>query len=313
MRRPLLRLPLVLLLSFACATVVWAFSSGPVASRTGARAVGSYGAESNCTQCHSSFPLNDPNGMVQILFVPPSYVPGVTYSLRVRLTFPPSDTLTATAPKWGFQMTAVKATDGTGAGAFVTPPASDSLSRPDSLQIKTPASGPFLGSGRQYIEHTTFSTRTGQPSPAEWNFSWTAPATDVGKIYFFAAGNAGNGDGSSSGDHIFTTSDSTVAVTAVAQGPAASLMLAAPRPNPAHGSATFDFALPRAATIDLAIFDAQGRRVRTLASGDRAAGAASVRWDGRSEGGAAVPAGTYFARLRAGAGAPLVRRFTLAR
>jgi uncharacterized protein (TIGR03437 family) len=34
---------------------------------------------------------------------------------------------------------------------------------------------------------------------------WTPPATDVGDIVFYAAGNAANGDGTNAGDHVYTT------------------------------------------------------------------------------------------------------------
>jgi FlgD Ig-like domain len=315
MRRHLVRLPVVLLLMFACATVVWAFSSGPLPSRTSARALGSYPAEANCTQCHSGNAINDPNGALHILGVPAAYAPGYTYPITVQLAYSLSDTTGASNPKWGFELTAVKLSDGTGAGTFQTPAPGDSASHyPDSLQIKTATSGSFLSSGRQYIEHTTFSTRTDQPSPVQWTMYWTAPASDVGQIDFFAAGNAANGDGSSSGDHIFTTAESTVVlVSAPIAAHGTTLELAAPRPNPARNGAAFDYSLPRPASIDLAIFDAQGRRVRTLASGARPAGAASARWDGRSDGGAPAAAGTYFARLRSGDAPPVVRRFTLTR
>lgn len=313
MRRHIVRLPVVLLLSFACATVVWAFSTGPVASRTSARALGAYPAETNCTQCHSSFPINDPNGLLEILDVPAAYIPGQTYPLRVRLSYSLSDTTGSSNPKWGFQLTAIKAADGTGAGTLVTPPPGPSPTYPDSLQIKVPTSGTYLGSGRQYIEHTSFSTRTDQPNPVEWSFSWTAPPADVGMIYFFAAGNAANGDFSSSGDHIFTAAESTVAVLLAAPNAPATttLALAAPRPNPARDGTALDYALPRPASIDLAIFDAQGRRVRTLVRGSRPAGAATARWDGRAESGTTAPAGTYFARLRSGDAPPVLRRLTL--
>ena len=38
----------------------------------------------------------------------------------------------------------------------------------------------------------------------QWTFKWTAPTNDVGPITFYAAGNAANGDFSTSGDYIYT-------------------------------------------------------------------------------------------------------------
>jgi len=55
--------------------------------------------------------------------------------------------------------------------------------------------------------------------------------------------------------------------------------------------------LPRAARTRLDVYDLQGRRVRTLADHDLAAGANVLSWDGRDAGGVAVGRGLYFARL----------------
>jgi flagellar basal-body rod modification protein FlgD len=52
--------------------------------------------------------------------------------------------------------------------------------------------------------------------------------------------------------------------------------------------------------VTLSIYDVAGRVVRTLEAGSRGAGLHEVRWDGRSEDGRVVAAGTYFAALEAG-------------
>ncbi len=61
------------------------------------------------------------------------------------------------------------------------------------------------GSARQYIEHTAAGTFIGQQNSASWTFNWTAPATDVGPVTFYAAGNQANNDGNTSGDYIYRT------------------------------------------------------------------------------------------------------------
>jgi flagellar hook capping protein FlgD len=73
-----------------------------------------------------------------------------------------------------------------------------------------------------------------------------------------------------------------------------------PGPNPARGATMLRFSLPGEAGVRLAIYDVAGRRVRELVSGTRPAGEHAVGWDLRDEGGQAVAAGTYFARLEAG-------------
>jgi len=69
--------------------------------------------------------------------------------------------------------------------------------------------------------------------------------------------------------------------------------------NAAAGTATF--VLPEAASTSAAVFDADGRLVRTLWSGQRRlAGALTVTWDGRDDAGARVPPEpNYTARLAA--------------
>jgi hypothetical protein len=89
-------------------------------------------------------------------------------------------------------------------------------------------------------------------------------------------------------------------VTDVPAPAPARLAFDAPRPNPARGGATLDFALPAVAGVRLEIFDCAGRRVRTLAEGVLPAGAHRARWDGRDDRGARSDAGVYFARLTTG-------------
>lgn len=75
------------------------------------------------------------------------------------------------------------------------------------------------------------------------------------------------------------------------------LFLAPATPNPLSDGTRFEWGLATAGHATLEIVDLQGRHVRTLASGSFEAGAHVHMWDGRSDGGALVRAGTYFARL----------------
>ncbi|MCC6653357.1 MAG: hypothetical protein IT348_19555 [Candidatus Eisenbacteria bacterium] len=67
--------------------------------------------------------------------------------------------------------------------------------------------------------------------------------------------------------------------------------------NPARGPAALRFGLSSAGRVSLALYDAGGRRVRTLVSGSLEAGEHAIRWDGRDDGGRPVAAGLYFAKL----------------
>lgn len=75
------------------------------------------------------------------------------------------------------------------------------------------------------------------------------------------------------------------------------ISFARPRPNPARGAIRLRFSLPRGARVRLAIYDATGRRVRELTSGEQPGGEHELGWDLRDERGIAVRSGLYFARL----------------
>ena len=76
----------------------------------------------------------------------------------------------------------------------------------------------------------------------------------------------------------------------------ARVALAQNHPNPFNPSTLVEYALPEAGHVELAVFDARGRRVATLVDGWRPAGTLSERW----EAGERVPSGVYLCRLVAG-------------
>jgi hypothetical protein len=77
----------------------------------------------------------------------------------------------------------------------------------------------------------------------------------------------------------------------------AAVSLSPAMPSPFRDATTFEFGLARAASVTLAIYGVDGRRIRTLASGEREAGMYRVSWDGRDDDGRVVVAGLFFARL----------------
>ena len=93
-------------------------------------------------------------------------------------------------------------------------------------------------------------------------------------------------------------------VTVGVEGGSFTTALAAPFPNPATDRGTISFVVGGTegvpSAVSLAVYDVAGRKLRTLARGPLAAGAYSISWDGRSDGGSAVGSGVYFVRLRVG-------------
>jgi hypothetical protein len=69
-------------------------------------------------------------------------------------------------------------------------------------------------------------------------------------------------------------------------------------PNPSRGDVTMRFGLPGSGRASVDVFDASGRRVRSLARGELAAGEHLARWDGRDATGGLCPAGIYFVRMQ---------------
>jgi glucose/arabinose dehydrogenase len=70
-------------------------------------------------------------------------------------------------------------------------------------------------------------------------------------------------------------------------------------PNPFHDALTIKVTLPTASPVELSVYDVAGHRVARLMSGNAAARAVDLRWDGRDASGVTVRSGVYFLRLRA--------------
>ena len=93
----------------------------------------------------------------------------------------------------------------------------------------------------------------------------------------------------------------------------AALAWASVSPSPARpGVETVRLVLAarEAVAADIVLYDARGRRVRTLFHGTLPAGPTTLAWDGRDDGGRVVAPGLYFARARAGA-SEAVRKLVL--
>jgi uncharacterized protein (TIGR03437 family) len=153
-----------------------AFSGGPDPGLTGAP------GESTCSACHGGGP---PGGVLTIEGLPQNYTAGQQIVVTVRLN-------QAGRGRFGFELTAIGG-NGQSAGTI-------ELTEPQRTQLKNS----FAGPPRVYVEHT-FAGIAPQSGQGLWTFRWTAPATSVGPVTFYVAGNAANGTGSTDGDSIYTT------------------------------------------------------------------------------------------------------------
>jgi len=177
--------------------------------------------------------------------------------------------------------------------------AADALSGLAAFQIDMSADG-----GASYLT-------IAEADSSDTTWSWTVPSAPGSQIQLrvVATDVAGNSFGDES-DAVF----SIVTTTGVGDGPTHDTLFLGPsRPNPFHDRTRFHFSVPEGHTgsARLEIFDALGRRIRTLATNVSAAGVYNVAWDGRDEGGRTVAAGVYFGVLRSGSATSIQRLLRL--
>jgi len=152
------------------------FLSGPIAGRTGAPNDICNDLTCNMTPCHDSYGLNTGKAAFSII-APSTYEKGKTTNIVVEFT-------NANTSLHGFEITAMDTTN-TKIGTFT--------STDDTTQTES-----YLN---QYAAHTTIGT-----AESSWTVQWSAPSENVsGPITFYAAGNEANGDGTSAGDYIYTS------------------------------------------------------------------------------------------------------------
>lgn len=267
-----LRIPLTLLVLLLIPTLALAFSGGPPNGRTDAP------GEGNCTGCHSSFPVNSGSGTLSVSDLG-TWNPGQVYDLAVTLSDPD-------ASRWGFEFTILNE-------------AGDSVGTVETVDGLTQISST---GARDYAKQTSTGAQTGTTGQVTWTVRWTAPAADTGDVTLYMAGNAADGNFSTSGDRIYTISNTWNEDVA---SPAPLPMLAAAElkpnyPNPFNPRTTLVYELARDQVVDLTIYSLDGRLVRRLDSGSRTSGRHEVVWDGMDRNGRPVTSGTYLYRLYTG-------------
>jgi len=168
----------------------------------------------------------------------------------------------------------------------------------DSLGWTTTSPVPFSGQTGLLSSGATFTLRTGMNVTADKGavdvYRWTASIS---------------GQPSTAHTVRVTFTDTCTATTGVGgtNPPRRVLALARPAPNPFTRSTRLDYEIPTAGHVRLAVYSVTGQRIQTLVDGERAAGPASVTFEGRG-----LPVGIYYVRLDA-AGTRLVRTVMLMR
>lgn len=162
-----------ILISIPLALILMANSSGSPGGKTGSPGDGN----ANCTQCHSGTP-NQVAGWITSNIPAEGYIPGQTYDITAIGTH-------TGVVKFGFELTAEDL----------------SGSKTGTLTITDPLQTKYTNS-QSAVTHTSDGTNP-VGNMKVWNMSWTAPDPGVEDVIFYAAFNAANGNGSTSGDVIY--------------------------------------------------------------------------------------------------------------
>jgi M6 family metalloprotease-like protein len=106
--------------------------------------------------------------------------------------------------------------------------------------------------------------------------------------------------GKLTGEDVCDGSFSIRAATGVDGMPAIAFSLSQNYPNPFNPSTTIEYTIARTGPVDIAIFDVNGRKVRTLVGEAKMQGNHKAVWNGKNDRGVSVASGVYFYRLTAG-------------
>ena len=190
------------LIAFSVPQAVLARSGGAPSASSG----GSLPGEQLCTRCHQGT-ANSGSGSIELLVADSPatgymYAPGETVAIVVRA----SD---SAAARIGFQATTRVGNGCTQGGTLI---AGTSM-RVRSAQGVGDCSG--TAGELQWVTHS----RPQNGSTAEFRFDWTAPEADSGPVTFALAVLAANGDGSASGDQVYSLSATLEEQTAAPLGP----------------------------------------------------------------------------------------------
>ena len=181
---------LLVLSLFVMLMVISALSSSPPVQTTGAPAIGVTLEEQTCAKsgCHTGGPVNF-EGKLEIIGLPETYAPGANYPLTVRL----ASSQSSATPRWGFQLTCARLSDGAGSGTL----------SPSGLNMN-------IVGGRTYISQNVSHLYAGEHGPVEWQVNWTAPDPAEGAVGFYAAGSATDGNfAAGAGDLVYTIAETT--------------------------------------------------------------------------------------------------------
>ena len=227
----------IMILSFVFIFMSNRSGRGNVSGNGATTAPGETGQFCGSVGCHLG---NSFNTMVNLSLIDVNgnetaqYIPGDDYTVIIDIDH------TGNPAGYGFQIVSLQDSDDTGINNFSNFPAQTS---------------DVLINERQYVEH---NDRLGSPTI---ELSWTAPEAGTGDITFYAAGNAVNGNGGTSGDTADTTRFSIREEIVSSTSSFVQNLELNVYPNPTQDFITVE---SDQRINNVVIYDLQGKMVRTM-------------------------------------------------
>ena len=200
--------------------------------------------EQTCINCHNDFSVNSGGGSIAIgapTMTNWEYVSGTTYNMSVTVARTGNG-------MFGIAIEALDATNDNAGTLNITDAA--------STQIK---SRTVSGISRRNVVHMLDGGLNADSK--EFNFSWTAPATNVGPVTFFYSGIAADADGNETGDYVYAGSQvanpNTTAINIVKAEASTSVY-----PNPASSFMNVTYTAKQSGTVSMNLFNLNGQLVQ---------------------------------------------------
>jgi hypothetical protein len=203
----------------------------------------------NTTGCHVGNAINAVNGSISIsapTLLNWEYVPGEVYPISVTVA-------RQGVSLYGIGFEALRTTGANGGTLSIT------------NGVQTTLMNAFVsGNNRTNVVHNLNGGASANNHT--FTFNWTAPLTNVGNITFYAAGNAANGNNTTSGDFIYTTSQvitpSTVGVSELNVFAGSVKVF----PNPVAEQMNIRYTLIKKSSVTVNLISANGKNVLTMIS-----------------------------------------------
>lgn len=237
------------------------------------------GEQTCLPSCHTGNVLNATGGSITVTCptMPGwAYTPGQTYLVEV--------TVARTGVNlYGFALEALTA-NGTNAGSFIHVNPTETWTK----------SATVSGVSRNAATHKlNGGIGTGTKT---FSINWVAPATNVGPVTFYVCGNAANGNGTASGDFIYTKTQPLTVSTASISSPDEVLNGVNVFPNPAASLFNVSFNTTEKEPVKVEVYNISGQFQELLLNTEEQPGKHTYTFDVQKR----YAAGLYLLKVAAG-------------